>query len=105
MTITKSPVRQPGQPRTRRVRTLAQRDARFGHLLLAPTLLVVVVVVVLPILWTFLLAFQELRVVQLRRRGVFGVFTFGNFADVFTSPGFWTALRTTVLFSVVGKKF
>jgi multiple sugar transport system permease protein len=69
---------------------------------LAPTLLVVVVVVVLPILWTFVLAFQDLRVVQLRRRGVFGSFTVSNFTDVFTSPGFWSALRTTLLFSVVG---
>ena len=85
-----------------RQRTVAQRDARFGQLLLAPTLLVVVVVVVLPILWTFVLAFQDLRVIDLRRKGVFGSFTLDNFAAVFTSPGFWTALRTTLLFSVVG---
>jgi multiple sugar transport system permease protein len=85
-----------------RQRTVAQRDARFGQLLLAPTLLVVVVVVVLPILWTFVLAFQDLRVIDLRRKGIFGSFTLDNFAAVFTSPGFWTALRTTLLFSVVG---
>ena len=88
-----APQRPAEKPPRRRVRTIAQRDARFGQLLLAPTL---------PILWTFVLAFQELRVVQLRRKGLFGSFTLGNFADVFTSPGFWTALRTTVLFSVVG---
>ena len=88
------------RPSTRR--TLAQRDARFGQLLLAPTLLVVIVVVVLPILWTFVLAFQDLRVIDLRRKGFFGSFTVDNFAAVFTSPGFWTALRTTLLFSVVG---
>ena len=85
-----------------RQRTVAQRDARFGQLLLAPTLLVVVVVVVLPILWTFVLAFQDLRVIDLRRKGIFGSFTLDNFTAVFTSPGFWTALRTTLLFSVVG---
>ena len=85
-----------------RQRTVAQRDARFGQLLLAPTLLVVVVVVVLPILWTFVLAFHDLRVIDLRRKGIFGSFTLDNFAAVFTSPGFWTALRTTLLFSVVG---
>lgn len=85
-----------------RQRTIAQRDARFGQLLLAPTLLVVVVVVVLPILWTFVLAFQDLRVIDLRRKGIFGSFTLDNFVAVFTSPGFWTALRTTLLFSVVG---
>ena len=91
----------PAGPRVRQ-RTVAQRDARFGQLLLAPTLLVVVVVVVLPILWTFVLAFQDLRVIDLRRKGIFGSFTLDNFAAVFTSPGFWTALRTTLLFSVVG---
>ena len=58
--------------------------------------------VVLPILWTFVLAFQDLRVIDLRRKGMFGSFTLDNFAAVFTSPGFWTALRTTLLFSVVG---
>ena len=82
--------------------TVAQRDARFGQVLLAPTLLVVLVVVVVPILWTVVLAFQDLRLIDLRRRGLFGAFTFDNVARVFGSPGFWTALRTTVLFSVVG---
>jgi multiple sugar transport system permease protein len=87
--------------RTRR-RTVAQRDARFGQLLLAPTLLVVVVVVVVPIVWTLVLAFQDLRLIDLRRKGLFGSFSLGNFAEVLTSPGFWEALRTTLLFSVVG---
>ena len=85
-----------------RSRTLAQRDARFGQLLLAPTLVVVVAMVVLPILWTVVLAFQDLRLIDLRRRGLFGAFTFDNFAAVFGSRGFWAALRTTLLFSVVG---
>ena len=67
---------------------LARSDARFGQLLLAPTLLVVVVVVVLPILWTVVLAFQDLRLIDLRRRGLFGAFTLDNFAAVFGSPGF-----------------
>jgi multiple sugar transport system permease protein len=81
---------------------VAQADARFGQLLLAPTLLVVVAVVVLPILWTIVLAFQDLRLIDLRRRGLFGAFTLDNMAGVFGSPGFWTSLRTTLLFSVVG---
>jgi multiple sugar transport system permease protein len=85
-----------------RSRTLAARDARFGQLLLAPTLLIVLVVFVLPILWTVVLAFQDLRLIDLRRRGLFGAFTLDNFAKVFGSRGFWTALRTTLLFSVVG---
>jgi len=80
---------------------VAQRDARFGYALLAPTLFVVVVVVVVPILWTVLLAFQDLRLIDLRR-GLTGEFTTENIADVFTSPGFWGALQTTLIFSVFG---
>ncbi len=91
-----------GRQRSVRARTVAQRDARFGQLLLAPTLLVVLVVVIVPILWTLVLAFQDLRLIDLRRRGLFGDFTFDNLVGVLTSPGFWTALRTTLLFSVVG---
>ena len=86
----------------RPARTVADRDARFGQLLLAPTLVVVLVVIVVPILWTVVLAFQDLRLIDLRRRGLFGTFTLDNFAAVLGSPGFWTALRTTLLFSVVG---
>jgi multiple sugar transport system permease protein len=82
--------------------TRAQRDARAGRVLLSPTLLVVLVVVVVPIVWSILLAFQDLRLIDLRRRGLFGDFTLENIADVFTSPGFWEALGTTVLYSVVG---
>jgi multiple sugar transport system permease protein len=88
--------------RAPRIRTVAQRDARFGQLLLAPTLLIVLVVVVVPILWTVVLAFQDLRLIDLRRRGLFGSFTLENIIGILTSPGFWTALRTTLLFSIVG---
>jgi len=48
------------------------------------------------------LAFQDLRLIDLRRRGLFGAFTLDNFVAVFGSPGFWISLRTTLLFSVVG---
>lgn len=82
--------------------TLAQREARAGRTLLAPTLLVVLVVVVVPIVWTIVLAFQHLRLIDLRRRGLFGEFTFHNIVRVFTSPGFYDALENTLLYSVVG---
>jgi multiple sugar transport system permease protein len=82
--------------------TLAQREARAGRNLLAPTLLVVILVVVVPIVWTVVLAFQHLRLIDLRRRGLFGDLTFHNIVRVFTSPGFYDALENTLLYSVVG---
>lgn len=65
-------------------------------------MVVVVAVVVLPILWTVMLSFQELRLIQLRTAGLFGDYSVENFAEVFTSDGFWDSLRTTLIYSVLG---
>lgn len=99
------PTRRAGHSSARsspRVQTRAQRDARAGRTLLAPTLVVIVLVIVVPIAWTIVLAFQDLRLIDLRRRGLMGEFTLDNLTGVFTSPGFYNALITTVLYSVVG---
>jgi multiple sugar transport system permease protein len=62
----------------------------------------VLVLVVLPILWTVVLAFQDLRLIRLRTAGLFGNYTFDNFVDVFGSPGFWQALVTTLVYAGSG---
>ncbi|WP_219418244.1 carbohydrate ABC transporter permease [Pseudonocardia nigra] len=96
----------PGQRRDRRGgRSLKQADARAGLALISPTLVIVLVMVVLPILWTVLLAFQRLRLLNLRTAGLFGNLTLGNFADVFTSSSFWDSLGTTLAYSVLGTGF
>ncbi|WP_157545036.1 carbohydrate ABC transporter permease [Nocardioides halotolerans] len=58
--------------------------------------------VVLPILWTFSLAFQHVRLLNLRRTGLIGDFNLDNFDNVLTSPGFVDALITTLVYSVAG---
>jgi multiple sugar transport system permease protein len=85
-----------------RTRTLARADARAGLALISPTLVIVLVMVVLPIIWTILLAFQRLRLLNLRSSGLFGNFTLQNFANVFTSGAFWGSLGTTLTYSVLG---
>jgi multiple sugar transport system permease protein len=88
---------------SRRSRTLRQQEARAGLALLSPTLIVVLAVVVLPILWTILIAFQRLRLRDLRRSGIFGAeLTLRNFETVLTSTGFLDALTTTLVYSVIG---
>jgi multiple sugar transport system permease protein len=77
-------------------------DARAGLTLIAPTLIIVVVMVVLPILWTFSMAFQRIRLINLRSAGIFGDYTLNNFRGIFTSEGFWTSLLTTLAYSVLG---
>ncbi|MWV47948.1 ABC transporter permease subunit [Rathayibacter sp. VKM Ac-2803] len=92
--------RGPGRGRRRSRRD--REENRTGLLLLAPTLVIVLVAVVVPILWAVALAFQPIRLLNIRGAGFFGEYTLENFADVLTSPGFFAALRTTVVYSVGG---
>ena len=82
--------------------TLRQQEARVGLGLISPALVVVIVIVVLPIAWTMLLAFQRVRLISIRRAGLFGDYTLGNIEEVFTSSGFLRSLLTTVIYSVCG---
>ena len=92
-------------PTTRRGRppTLAQQENRAGLIFITPTLVIVLIAVVVPILWTIFIAFRELRLRDLRAVGIFGsTFTFDNFVNVITSRGFLDAMTTTIIYSVVG---
>ena len=100
-----TPVRQhkrtsPGA-RTRRPLTLAQRQNRAGLAFVSPTLLVVLVVVVLPIAWTVLLAFQNAHLIDIQSMSLLGHWTMSNFQQVF-SDDFWTALWTTLVYTIGG---
>jgi multiple sugar transport system permease protein len=77
-------------------------EARAGLLFLSPTLVIVLVLVVIPALWTLMLAFQRMRLIGLRRTGLFGQYTLGNFETVLTAPGFWRALAITLIFTIAG---
>ncbi|MBO8197124.1 sugar ABC transporter permease [Streptomyces smyrnaeus] len=93
--------RGPGSRRPdRRPLTGAARENRAGLAFVTPTFLVVLVVVVLPILWTVLLAFQRARLVDIQSMGLFGNWSLHNFTGILTSPGFWTSLWTTLLYTV-----
>jgi multiple sugar transport system permease protein len=82
--------------------TLRARESRTGLALISPTVVLVLVLVVLPILWTVVLAFQDLKLIRLRTSGLFRAPTFENFADVFGSPGFWDSLVTTLVYASGG---
>ncbi|GAA2694254.1 MULTISPECIES: carbohydrate ABC transporter permease [Nonomuraea] len=87
---------------TRRGRTLQQQEARAGLVLISPTLLITLVVVVAPLLWAIMLAFQDARLINIRRTGLFGNYTLENFSYVISEPGFWSALLNTLLYTIAG---
>jgi multiple sugar transport system permease protein len=92
-----------GEPPRRRARSArAREDARTGYLLISPTVVIVAVMVVLPILWTFSLAFQQVRLLNLSTAGFIGDYSLDNFRSVLTAPGFTDALVNTLVYSVLG---
>lgn len=89
---------QPGRPPRDGLRA---REARFGLSLVSPTLLIVLFVVVFPFLWTIIIAFQELRLIDLQ--DVFNVtLTLDNFRTVLGSDDLWQMTRTTLIYSIGG---
>ncbi|MEV6742335.1 sugar ABC transporter permease [Streptomyces sp. NPDC051104] len=81
---------------------LEVQQNRAGLAFVSPTLLVVLVIVIIPILWTVLLSFQRARLIDLQNMSLFGNWTTANFVQVFTQPGFWSALWTTLVYTVGG---
>jgi multiple sugar transport system permease protein len=93
----------PHDRRYRRARSArAKEDRRTGYLLIGPTAVIVFTMVVLPIIWTISLAFQQVRLLNLRTTGFIGEYSLDNFEKVLTSPGFVDALVTTLVYSVAG---
>lgn len=82
--------------------TLRRRESRAGLGLVAPTLLVTIAVIGIPIVWTVVLAFQRVRLATLRKTGLFGEFTMDNIDRVLHTPGFADTLWTTVVYSIGG---
>src|SRR5829696_7975463 len=100
-----APVPVEAAPRTkRRARdTRARRDARSGMALVSPTVIVVLVMVVLPVLWALLLSFQRIRLIQIRRLDLLGgEYTLRNYDLLFGSSEFFSVVRVTLLYSVFG---
>ncbi len=95
------PVRRGRKP-SRGGSARAKEDRRTGYALITPTVVIVFVMVVLPILWTVSLAFQQVRLLNLSTAGFVGDYSLENFEAVLTSPGFVEALVNTIVYSVAG---
>jgi len=94
----------PAAPARRRgAKTRAGRDSRAGMALVSPTVIVVAVMVVLPVLWALVLSFQRIRLSGIRRLDLLGgEYTLRNYDLLLGSSGFLEAVRTTLLYSVLG---
>ncbi|WP_307807514.1 sugar ABC transporter permease [Naasia sp. SYSU D00948] len=87
-------------PRRSGRRTLTRRDARTGLLLVSPTFIIVLAVVVVPLLWSVLIAFQRLRLINVGRQGIFEDLTLDNITRVLGSSTLWSSLWITLVYTV-----
>jgi multiple sugar transport system permease protein len=83
--------------------TLAVREARFAYLLLAPGVLIVLALVLLPVLWNVTLSLRQIRLIELRNFNPLEFdLTVANFRTVVGTRGFLGLLRNTLLYAVLG---
>jgi len=88
---------QLSKPMVKRPFSLRQQDARVAWLLLVPSLIVLLGVTFWPILYTFILSFQNAP------SGINQVRTFvglGNYLEMLKDAGFWETIGRTMYFTV-----
>ena len=85
---------------TRKRRTLTQRDAQLGLGLISPTLLIVLVIIVFPLLWSILISFQRLRLIEIGRADFFRPLNLANYERVISSGVLWSSLGTTLIYTI-----
>ena len=82
----------------RRRRWISRRTTPFAYLLNAPSILVILLLVGYPICYSF---WVSLHRYDLRRPRIFRLVWLQNYFDILADPDFWTALRITVVFTVI----
>jgi multiple sugar transport system permease protein len=96
-TISRTPV----MPRQRS--SLARREARLAYAMLAPTVLVVLLVVILPVLWNLWASFREMRLIDLQRMNIWSLdFSLDNYTTVLRGRNFWPVAGTTLIYTIGG---
>lgn len=83
--------------------TMRQREQRLAYGLMAPGVIIVLGLVLLPILWNVALSFRELRLIELRDFNPFSLeLSLENYEEVIGDNEFFGLLRTTLLYAVLG---
>lgn len=84
--------------RTQHTRTLAQTQERFAWLLLIPTILVVLIIGIYPLLQTFWMSLTDARLGSVNQPQFVG---FQNYADLLVDPFFHTSILNTLFFTLI----
>ena len=82
---------------------MARRESRLGVALILPTVLVVGLLVIFPLIWNIALSFQDARLINIREVSIIGFDpTLNNYERVIGASDFWPILRTTFIYTILG---
>jgi multiple sugar transport system permease protein len=90
----------PERGRRPRRSPLARRDSRAGIGMVLPTVIIITAIILVPVIWNLILAFQNTSFLTITSNGIFNPLTLSNFTGVLTDSGFWQSLLTTVIYSI-----
>jgi len=79
---------------------MARRDSRAGIGMVLPGIIVILAIIIVPLAWNLILAFERTSFTTVAANGIFNPLTLDNFASVLSDSGFWSSLGTTVIYSL-----
>jgi multiple sugar transport system permease protein len=83
--------------------TMRRREQRLAYGLIAPGVVIVLLLVLLPVLWNVALSFRELRLIELRNfNPLASEISLENYTDVVGDADFLELLRTTLVYAMLG---
>ena len=80
----------------------SRAEARAGWAFVSPALILIGVFFAIPVAGAFLLSFTDFDLYSIANLGNTRIVGFKNYHDLATSPLFWTALKNTLYFVMVG---
>jgi multiple sugar transport system permease protein len=94
----------PGK-RSERARgpSLSAGESRLAYAMLSPTVLIVLLIVILPVLWTVWMSLREVRLIDLQRANLWSFdLTLDNYLTVLRGRNFLPIFQTTLIYTVGG---
>jgi multiple sugar transport system permease protein len=94
----------PGK-RSERARgpSLSAGESRLAYAMLSPTVLIVLLIVILPVLWTIWMSLREVRLIDLQRANLWSFdLTLDNYLTVLRGRNFLPIFQTTLIYTVGG---
>lgn len=101
MTVQQPDVTIEKQGTSKKMGTMAARDARLAYLLILPGLGLVLTIILFPMIWNIMLSFQQIGLRDLPTLNLldFSNLTLENYTDGISSR-FWIGLRVTLIYTI-----